>query len=361
LLKNCLEHLLPPDSKDVSVHDIRKLTEQGATALVYSFFLTYLSADLRQRKDFVLKIYNEEYEKGGSAEFATLKILKEHNLPVPTPYHFEIDNRIMGKPFMIMEKIVGKSGQCYLTNKINSQNIVAKMAKTLVEIHKIDPSGIQGVAFLRERYVGDLRRQLAAIFFIKNYCMSFLGFSPLRQRRFIAAVKRLEELKQEKFCPAILNMDYEPNHVLVSNERLIVVDWGDTTIGDPACDVGWAYHLLRLGGEMFGLDLGTYFVKSYEKYLGQRLVNLQFWKDVSAFKLATGFGLSPFCDSKFLNYGRLIDINFGYVFGKIREVRQLQRMQQVFFNHHSDVYHNLDNIQSYALQYLESDRYIKNT
>ncbi|HZK61193.1 MAG TPA: aminoglycoside phosphotransferase family protein [Anaerovoracaceae bacterium] len=357
VLLKCLEDLLPSNAKNLSVHGIQRLTEHGASAILYSFFLTDTSNGLKHQKNFLLKLYREVYAEDGSAEFTVLKTLKEHNLPVPTPYCLKNDNSLMGNSFMIMEKIVGERAQNYLNNKINSKNIIDKMAKTLVKIHKLNPHDIQGFNFLRERYLTDKRKQLALSFFIKKYCMGFLGFFPVRQRRFIAAVKRLTEEKQEKFHSAILHMGYEPNHVLVSNEQLTVLDWGAAAIGDPACDVGWTYHLLRLGGAMFEVDLGKHFVDSYEKYNGQKLVNLQFWKDMSALKLATLFCLSPFCDTKLLNYGNLIDLNFGYVYGKLREAKKLHRLQRLLVNHHTPIYSDFENNQRYILQYLERDRW----
>jgi len=356
MLAKCLKNFLLPNAKDVSVHDIHKLKEQGLTSVMYSFFLTYVSHGLKRRKDFALKIYKEGFEEHEPTEFSVLKTLKEHNLRVPTVYSFQADNGIMEKPFIIMEKIEGKSATHYLNDEIKGQIIVDEMAKILSEIHKLDPHGIPAYKFLREQY--ELERQvlMEMKFFIKNCCMNFLGFSPLRQRRFIAAVKQLEEEKQEKFHDAILHMDYEPNHVLISNGRFIIVDWGNAIIGDPAFDVGWAYHLLRLGRETFEADLGEYFVKSYEKYMGQRIVNLQFWKDMGALKLASYSGLSPFKNSKFLNYGELIDLNFGYVYGKFREAIYLHRMQRIMSNNHNAILSNFDYLQNYVIEYLERGR-----
>jgi len=364
-LARCLKDCLPPNATDVSVRDIYGLDEQGASSMMYSFVLTYVSKGLKQRKDFVLRMYREGHEESGHKEFAVLKALKKYNLPVPTAYYFEADNRIMGKPFMIMEKIVGKSASHYLNNEVNAQIIVDKMARILARVHRLDPDCIQNSNVLREQYELKQRRLLEIRFFISKSCMNFLGFSPLRQRRFITAVKRLEEVKPEKFRPAILHLDYEPDHTLVSNRRLIIVDWGEASVGDPAFDVGWAYHKLRLGRNMVKVDLGEHFVKSYEKYTGQRLVNLQFCKDMAALEFASLCGLSPFpiftrLTGKF-DYGRLVDLIFGNVFGKLLRAMYLHRRQRVMAAHHlvvrNNIWNNIEYLHSYALQYLERDRY----
>jgi len=353
-----LKEVLPPNATGVSAHDIHRIKEQGTSAVMYSFFLTYVSEGLKQRKDLVLRMYREGYEKDGPKEFVVLKALKEYNLPVPTAYYFEADNRMMEKPFIIIEKHVGKNASHYLNDEVNGQIIVDKMAKILVRVHKMDPNCIKGSNVMQEQYQLKQRGYLKIRFFINKRCMIFLGFCPLRQRRFIAAVKRLGEVKTKKFRPAILHMDYGPDHVLVSNRRFIIVDWGDASIGDPAFDVAWAYHKLRMGTEMAKADLGGHFVKSYEKYMGQRLVNLQFCKDMATLELASWSGLSPFhARVKFRNYGKLVDLTFGNIFGKLLGARELHRMQRLFAGHHSGIWSPIEYVQSYVIQYLERDRY----
>jgi len=358
-LAECLKDVLPPNATGVSVHDIHKRKEQGTASVMYSFPLTYISEGLKQRKDFVLRMYREGYEKLGPKEFAVLKALKEYNLPVSTAYYFEADKKIMGKPFIIMEKIVGKPASHYINDEAKGQIIVDNMARILVRLHKIDPNCIQNSNVLKEQYE---LRQLGLLkirFFIDKRCMNFLGFCPLRQRRFIAAVKRLEEVKPKNFRPAILHLDYEPDHVLVSNGRYIIVDWGETSIGDPAFDVAWTYHKLRLGRELARMDLGEHFVRRYEKYMGQRLVNLQFCKDMVALELALKFGLSPFHAraSHFRNYAKLVDLTFGNIFGTLLGAKELRRLKRLMAVHHNRIWSNIEYIQGYAAQYLERDRY----
>jgi len=360
-LSKIFENVLPPNATVVSIHDIHKLKKQGASSIMYSFFLTYVSEGVEQRKEFILRIYREGFEKLGFKEFAVLKVLNEHDLPVPAVYYFEADERIIGKSFIIMEKIVGKSASYYLNDGEKGQIIVDKMAKNLVRIHKLDPNCVQNSNVLREQYEHRQRGLLKIRFFIKRY-MSFLGFCSPRQRRFIVAVKRLEEVKPKKIHHTILHMDYEPDHVLVSNGRYIVVDWGEVSIGDPAFDVAWTYHKLRLGREMDKMDLGEHFVRRYEKYMGQRLVNLQFCKDMVALELASWSGLSPFHANagKFRNYIKLVDLTFGNIFGRILGTKEMHRLQRLMTAHHNSIWSNIEYIQSYATKYLEKGRYNTN-
>jgi len=359
VLAKYLLNILPQNATDLSIRDIYRLSEQGASSVMYSFVLTYVLEGLKQRRDFVLRLYGEGFEERGFKEFAVLNALEENGFPVPAAYYFEADGGVMGKPFMIMEKIAGIPASHYLVSEANVQNMIDKMAKILARIHELDPDCIQNSNVLKKQYELRQRRLLEMRFFIKKYCMSFLGFSPLRQRRFVAAVKRLEEVKPKKVCPAILHMDYEPNHILVSNRRFIVVDWGEASIGDPAFDVGWAYHKLRLGRELVKGDLGERFVKSYEKYAGQRLVNLQFCKDMAALELASWCNLYSFQSSRFQNYLKLIDLTFGNFFGKLMSSLYLHELRKLMAAHHTSIWRNIEYLQSYTLRYLERDRYSK--
>ncbi len=175
---------------------------------------------------------------------------------------------------MIMQKIIGKTASLHLNDEAKDQTVIDKMAKILVRIHKLDPKYLQNSNILQEQYKLRQRRLLKLRFFIDKRCMNLLVFCPLRQKRFIAAIKRLEEVNPKKFRPAILHLDYEPDHVIVSNGRYVIVDWGEASIGDAAFDVAWTYHKLRLGRATTKTDLGEQFVRRYEKYNGQRLANL---------------------------------------------------------------------------------------
>jgi aminoglycoside phosphotransferase (APT) family kinase protein len=355
-LEKYFEDILPHTAKDVHVHDVHRLKDQGATSLVYSFYLTYLSKGLKQQKEFVLKFYKHISEKSVLV-FSLLKTLKEYNIPVPNAYYFEADSRTLGKPFIIMEKIIGKNARHFLNDDLNAQIIVDKMAETLARVHKLDINHLQNSKILRKQYELRKQRLLKIWFFIKKRCPNFLGFCPLRERRFVTAVKQLEEVKLRKHRHTLLHMDYEPDHVLVSNDNFIIVDWRDASIGDPAFDVAWTYHKLRLGRERAKVDLGEYFVMSYEKYLGRRLVNLEFWKDMVAIELALFFHLTPFkARSDLLNYMKLVDLFFGDIIGKILGIQSMQKLRDMMKDHHWEIWSKIEYIQDYVIQYLESGR-----
>lgn len=344
-------------AEDVDVHGIRKLGKQGRASYMYSFYGTFSSELGKKQKEYILRVFRGESVEKARKEFAILNALKAQELSVPIVYFFEENCEIFGKPIMVMEKVNGDDASKYVNDEDTAKRIVKRMAKCLVDIHGTNLLLIKNSGIMREQYERKQKELLEIRFFINKRCPSFLGFSPPIQRRFIAAVKQLKYEEPKKVCPTLLHLDYEPNHLLVSNDDCVVVDWGEANIGDPAYDVAWAYHKLRLERENAKVDLGEYFVKCYEDYSGKRLVNLQYFKDTVAIEMLKFCGLSPFRAKKYRDYAKLISILFGDIFGEVTRALYVRRLRQVMDGHHTPVWTNIRYVQSYALRYLERDRY----
>jgi len=356
-LTDCLRTYLPSDATNIDLRGFRKCNEQGRSSELYSFFGTIALDHLIHSKEFILRIYREENGEKARKEFLTLKYLREQNMPVPFVYYFEEKNNIFQKPFLIMEKINGINASCFLNNEENALFIVEEMAKCLANIHKIDYKHIENFRNMQQQYELKQKELFEIQFFINKGCIPFLGFSPINKRKFIKAVKKLGCAEPKKVSLSLIHLDYEPNHIIVSDGSLIVLDWGEVSIGDPSYDVAWTYHKLRLGQEKRKVDLGEHFVNCYEKYSDQFLVNLQFFKDMVAIEMAKWCALSPFGLSRTSNYFRLLQLFFGDVVGEIRRKIYLKNLQRFMAGHHTPVWSNIPYIQNYALRYLECERY----
>ena len=356
-LATSLRTYLPYAAADINVHGIRKFNEQGRSSELYSFFGTFTLDDSIQEKEFILRIYSEENGERGRKEFVILKYLKEENMPVPSVFSFEEKNNMFQKPFLIMEKINGKNASYFLNTEENKKFIVEEMAKCLANLHKIDYNCIEKFSAMQQQYEFKQKELFETRFFINKRCIPFLGFCPIDKKKFIKAVKQLGYAEPKKVSLKLIHLDYEPNHILVSNGSLIVVDWGEVSIGDPSYDVAWTYHKLRLGQEKAKVDLGEHFVNCYKKYGGQRLVNLQFFKDMVAIEMAKWCGLSPFRSSRARNYFKLLTLLFGDVAGEIGRKIYLKKLQRFMAGHHTPIWTNIGYIQNYALRYLDCERY----
>ncbi len=350
-LSEYLQPSLPHNAVRLNVNDICPLKGQGRTSTLYSFILTYVSNGLKQRKDFVLKVYNKESASTARKEFAVLKMLKKNGIAVPTAYYLRENDETLGKSFLVMERITAEPALQNLEDEAKAQFTVDQMAKLLGSVHKLDPSCIENSNLLHLQYQTEIRELLEVTLFTKKTYTRYFSYSTSQQKRFAAAVCRLRAIAPEKYRSAILHGDYKPDHVLASNRRLAIVDWGIATVGDPSYDVAYCYHRLRIGRETSKIDLGEHFVKAYEKCMGQKLTNLQFYKGIVAIRLAMIYGLSPFRIAKLWNVGKLIDLTFGSPLGRLMWATYLPK--QSGLQSGQDYGEKQDCIQKYLIRYLE--------
>lgn len=293
--------LFPPTAKDVDVPSLWRLKNQGVAAEMYSFHVTYSLEGRKHRTALILRMYGHG-EETARKEFAMLKALKEQKIPVPSAYSLETNKEIMGKPFMIMEKIMGKSASNFLHDKATALVTVDKLAESLAVVHKLNPSCISYPGLFLEQHEFAQRKLAQIRLLINDKCRT--SFPPIRRRRYLEAVERLQKAATSlPFRPTVLHGDFNPDHVLVTKGGRVIISWENASVGDPAYDVGWTYHILMWVGRTEidhkiierqtmvngNAGLREHFVRCYEKYMEHKSANLEFYKDLAALKLALYF------------------------------------------------------------------------
>ncbi|HUB74183.1 MAG TPA: phosphotransferase family protein [Solirubrobacteraceae bacterium] len=175
-------------------------------------------------------------------EARLLRALRETPARVPRVLAVCDDERVIGAPFYVMERIDGEvivaSVPAELDNVAERRRIGEQLIDALVEIHAVDWSaiGLQGFG----KPTGYLERQLRR----------FGGLWELNKTREIPAVERvgawLSEHLPESNPPApatIVHGDYRLGNTMFScsapAELLAVLDWEMATIGDPLADIGY--------------------------------------------------------------------------------------------------------------------------
>lgn len=329
------------------------------------FNLTYCLDNQTREESLVIKIFQNIFRGNSPNEFAALKALNNKNMPVPTVHLFETTGNIIGSPFIIMEKIQGQHASCLMDNQENTLTVVKDMAKALFRVHEFDPDGNEELAPLKQQFETMENNRLKFMALVKESGKSLLCFGKPRQQRLAKALKKLELNTKENYRPTLIHREFEPNHIISSNNRLVIVDWGDALVGDPACDVAIAYHLLRLSIRLRELpfsdvQIANFFIKCYEQNLGHKLPNLQYNLDLEALELASLFGLSPFTANSFETLVRLnpkAGYMFGNLLGRVANSIKLRSNQRRMRRHHSNYNKSLECYHDYFLQYLETDRY----
>lgn len=277
---------LPNGATIVSVSDVRRL---GGSNEVYSFLLTYRDMDHEKSSNLVLKTYvnaldpvlrtyadNENLERCVK-EFQVLRSLEHVGFPAPKAYLCECDSNVIGYPFIVMLKEE-------LTQ--NSAVNINCFAKNLARLHSLDVAtlGIGTLKTPNDEYEFARRCLL--------YLKRLLNLSPIHdnelKKNFEFAIRWLESNIPRNGCPkyCLLHGDYRAhlNTIFAEDSRMIVIDWEDAEIGDPAYDVGIAYTRARSD---FGRKIADRFVQEYIGYFdGDLTERLFFYKLVGSLRLA---------------------------------------------------------------------------
>lgn len=240
--------LVPQGAINVRVSGIKKLSG-GMTNNLYSFLLTFTEKGFERRFDLVLKTYTEfvslwfrtcntnEEHRRYIREFQALKSLALVEFPVPQVYLCECDSFFLGHPFLIMQK-----------EEVMQENVFKPdcFAVTLAHLHNLKAKelGIESLRFPKDDTAFARERHIC----LKNYLNETRHYSDLK-KDFNYAINWLESNAADNNCPqyCLIHGEYHPGHVLMTNDNgLKVLDWESVQIGDPAFDVGYAYHMIKL-------------------------------------------------------------------------------------------------------------------
>jgi hypothetical protein len=279
--------LIPKGANNVRVSNIKKLSG-GVNNIVNSFLLTFMKEGFEQRFDLVLKAYTEnvglwfdihrpdEDIRPYVREFQALKSLERVGFPVPPTYLCECDSFFLGHPFVIMrkEKVIQES--------INNLDC---FAATLARLHnlKVDKLRIKSLKFPKDDSAFAMQRSIC----LKHFLNETKHYRSL-EKDFNYAINWLESNVMDNKCPkyCLIHGEYHPGHTLMtSDERLEVIDWEGVALGDPAFDVGYAYHMVKLMNNVKNPNSGEraaeHFVSEYTKnFQGDIHRRLEFYKVV---------------------------------------------------------------------------------
>jgi aminoglycoside phosphotransferase (APT) family kinase protein len=239
---------MPEFSSNSSIQVLNLIRISGSNH-VYSFELNYRKGSVEQRRNLILKAYVKNIdpvlrswnpsgvEERCWTEFQVLKSLRRVGFPVPEVYICELRSSYFGFPFIITSKI---------EQARESVKAIDRWAATLARLHNLS---------LEELRIKGLRSPRDEYAFAKSFPIrykQFLALSSKHDRKlkkyFELAVNWLKSNETYNYCPkyCLIHGDYHPGNAFVTkNSGLIVIDWDTVKIGDPAFDVGCAYHYIN--------------------------------------------------------------------------------------------------------------------
>jgi aminoglycoside phosphotransferase (APT) family kinase protein len=295
---------MPLGAHTIKVSNVLKVGG-GFWSDVFSLSLTYVKGGSLQQRNLILKTYlvntdpvmkayiHDEDLRKCVREFQALRSLESNDFPVPEVYLCECDSRFLGYPFVIMQKeeVVQKS--------INE--IVDRFASTLANLHNLKTAA-QKIDVLRTPKDGYSFARRWPIYF-KHYLNLESKHPKSFKKNFNLAIQWLDSNVLNNYCSqyCLVHGDYHPGNVCVTKDsRLIVLDWDSAEIGDPAFDVGYAYHFIKFFSDPKNPNSGE---KTAERFVSE--FNRHFQGDINHrleyYKIVGLLGTSIHCSSGLSN------------------------------------------------------------
>jgi aminoglycoside phosphotransferase (APT) family kinase protein len=265
----------------------------GLSNDVYSFSISYPNSKITNPRNAILKTYIENIDPYNlirktyaynkdicrcQREFEILKLLNSLHFPAPEVYVYETDSSFLGYPFIIMKQ--------ENVAKTSLTTIIDCFAKTLADLHNLNLSKFD-VTFLRvpkDKY--DFARSWPLHF---KKLLNIMPKHNQKTKEYLKiAIRYLDSIATKNYCPqyCIVHGDYHPGNVCMTKDsRFLILDWDSIEIGDPALDVGYAYHFIKFftnpRNPNAGESVAQRFLSVYnDNFSGDISSRLEFYKTV---------------------------------------------------------------------------------
>ena len=272
---------IPAHASEITISNFVKLSGWRTNDL-YSFSLSFNDEGAKVNYSLIVKVYLESvdpwfkaYDPGGDVrkyvrEFEALQVLSDKGFPVPRAYHCESDIQFFGYPFIIMQK-EELIGDC-------SEHLDS-FAAVLAHLHNIKINELNLKALLppRDEYV--FAKSWSSRF---NYILQSNKTSAKLKNSLESSLRWIQSHATDNPCfnYSLVHGDYHPRNVFITkDQKLCVLDWEGIEIGDPAYDVGFAYHVIKIFNNTKNPDLAedvaerfvSEYMKNAEKNIDKRL------------------------------------------------------------------------------------------
>lgn len=255
------------DQGNTQILKVKKITMGWETEL-YSFVVQFNRGERQIREERVVRLYAGHWaSEKASKEFEMMTYLLKVGYPVPKVFSFEPDVEILGKPFIIMEKIKGHNLMEDFENSSSSdrESLMTRFIELWVNLHEVDvPENIERKA-TREYIDHQLK---SARNRIKLHGLHWLEpvLDWLNEHKMVVPPKRL----------SIIHRDFHPDNVMVREDgSMVVVDWGAVMIGDYRDDLAWT---ILLGITYLDPGFRRVVLENYERISGRKISDIEFFE-----------------------------------------------------------------------------------
>jgi aminoglycoside phosphotransferase (APT) family kinase protein len=226
------------------VHDIRRITSGSSNEI---FELSTDTAPVILRRPPRQRLSASAHDV--SREFRVLTALKDSLVAHPEAIHLCTDESVIGTPFLLMAKVDGFHMKAPLPEHATEPGAMRAMMFDFIEViahlSRIDweAAGLAGFG----RPAGYLDRQ------VDRWLGQFANYQTREVPKLAEVASWLRANQPESGSPGIIHGDYQFLNVLFANNLpprvASVLDWEQSTVGDPLVDLGWVLGLWTEAGE----------------------------------------------------------------------------------------------------------------
>lgn len=272
------------DRSGLTVSGVEEISQGWETEL-YSFTVEYNEDHRLVREDRVARIYSGRGAvRKAAQEFGVMSRLLDAGYPVPDVYMLETDAGILGKPFVIMERVEGVNMDVAIKegSEKNLQQMLGLLVVLFVDLHRLDVS----LVFPGKEDTTTL-----------SYIEGMLRWSGERAGRsgigwLDPVISWLDERKANVFLvePSVIHRDFHPMNVMLREDGSpVVIDWGAAAVGDYRDDLAWT---VLLAVTFWDPSLRDTLLGAYESISGREVRDFEYFEVLSVLRRLTDVAVS---------------------------------------------------------------------
>jgi aminoglycoside phosphotransferase (APT) family kinase protein len=224
-------------------------------------------------EELVLRIYaGEGADEKATREFDVMARLREAGYPVPRVLSLQRDSSLMGRPFLILERIHGGP------MRWEFQELLCRL---MTQLHALEPSrilpdstftGTPAPSVFVDQELSRLHGLLERL----------EGWKPASMREVMQWLDaRRSTIRCERL--SVIHGDFHPNNVLLqAGGTPSVIDWSNARLADSRTDLAWARLLLRVDTYP---DRGEASLRTYERLAGREVESIDYFEVIAGVRL----------------------------------------------------------------------------
>ena len=261
-----------PERQELQILNLKNITSGWETE-IESFDLEWASDDGKVSEALIARIYpGKGATQKAEKEFRVMKQLQDIKYPVPTVYLIETDDKVIGNPFMIMNRLDGGTLDEIMNQSDETRKIWSKVfCQLFVDLHRSD---------WKSMVTEDEQRNFEDPFYITKRNLSHYRnqLEETGAQDFLPIVEWMEGRIDTVPCetPSITHNDFHGFNMLLDEKKnVFVIDWGALRVTDARYDLAWTLLLYAAFGNMV---MRNDLLRGYEAASGKPVDQIEFFE-----------------------------------------------------------------------------------